>query len=435
MKILNTYFWLCTRDTSKKTGFAPIKLRISFGKKDEVNINSEIKVSPTNWNNDFKQVYGIAKSSSYNDQLNRIQKKIELIDRQLDDQDKIKTAEIIKNIYEGKGEYKRWTVLELIDEHNKTFQSNIGKKKGYSDATLEKYVRLRDSVSTFINQSYNRKDIYALEIDYTFIEKYVQFMFTEHPNGDGKGLSNETIRSSYYGKLRKIIYDAEKRNLTKRNPFATFSMEREEETDDTNWLTMSEILYITKYKFTRSPKLERIRHRVVLALYTGLAYQDLETLNVNNIYTDINGFRYIKKKRGKTGAESIIPIITEFEKLLNSYIETAEERNGKILPSLSNQRFGTYLTEMLTIMGIEKEAHPHQLRHSFAQANIDAGASAEAVSKMLGHKNTKTVLKTYAKLSKKVVMNHKDTLQSEMNKLQGLVPEEDDTKIKNMNTG
>ncbi|WP_418360202.1 tyrosine-type recombinase/integrase [Sphingobacterium detergens] len=435
MKILNTYFWLCTRDTSKKTGLAPIKLRVSFGKKDEVNINSEIKVSPENWNNEFKQIYGIAKAATYNDQLNRIQKKVELIDRQLDDKDKIKTAEIIKNIYEGKGEYKRWTILELIDEHNKIFQSNIGKKKGYSEATLDKYIRLKDSVASFIENSYKRKDIYALEIDYTFIEKYVQYMFTNHPNGDNKGLGNETIRSSYYGKLRKIVYDAEKRNLTQRNPFGNFSMERDEETDDSNWLTMSEILYITKYRFTKSPKLERIRHRVVLALYTGLAYQDLETLHVDNIHTDIKGFRYIKKKRGKTGAESIIPIIPEFEALLDSYIETSAERNGKILPSLSNQRFGTYLTEMLTIMGINKEAHPHQLRHSFAQSSIDAGASVEAVAKMLGHKNTKTVLKTYAKLSKQVVMNHKDTLQSEMNKLQGIVPEEDDTKIRNMNAG
>jgi site-specific recombinase XerD len=68
------------------------------------------------------------------------------------------------------------------------------------------------------------------------------------------------------------------------------------------------------------------------------------------------------------------------------------------LPVNSNQRLNTYLKELASTCGINKELTFHCARHTFATTvTLTNGVPIVTVSKMLGHKSLRTT-QQYAKI-------------------------------------
>lgn len=141
------------------------------------------------------------------------------------------------------------------------------------------------------------------------------------------------------------------------------------------------------------------RNRAILeTMYSsGLRVSEVISLKISNLYLDIGFIRVV----GKGNKERLIPIGDNAISHIKYYM--VERGNGKINPGnediLFLNRRGNALTRVMIFYiikdaaaraGIEKNIHPHTLRHSFATHLIEGGANLRAVQEMLGHESITT---------------------------------------------
>jgi site-specific recombinase XerD len=125
---------------------------------------------------------------------------------------------------------------------------------------------------------------------------------------------------------------------------------------------------------------------------------DLKELEGKHLDLKDDGSIWIITHSRKTGTRSAIPLLPQAQAILNTYVHTVQERNGMLLPVISNQKMNAYLKEIGEICGIEKNLTFHLARHTFATSiTLTNGVPIGTVSKMLGHTSLKTT-QIYAKV-------------------------------------
>jgi integrase/recombinase XerD len=111
--------------------------------------------------------------------------------------------------------------------------------------------------------------------------------------------------------------------------------------------------------------------------------------------------------REKTQRQISIPILPKAQEIIEKYATD----NNLVFPSISNQKFNSYLKEIADILGIEKRLSHHNGRKTFAStALLYNDVPMEIVSELLGHSNMLITQESYGKIVQKKV-------SEEMNKL------------------
>ena len=146
-------------------------------------------------------------------------------------------------------------------------------------------------------------------------------------------------------------------------------------------------------------KWEGQRNRAIIEVLfsCGLRVSELITLTLSNIYEE-DGFVRIL---GKGNKERLVPI--SGRALHELHLWYMDRRQMKIKPGEEDYVFlnrrGAHLTRtMIFIMikqyaamaGIRKTISPHTLRHSFATALLEGGASRRGIQTLLGHESIGT---------------------------------------------
>ena len=146
-------------------------------------------------------------------------------------------------------------------------------------------------------------------------------------------------------------------------------------------------------------KWEGQRNRAIIEVLfsCGLRVSELITLTLSNIYEE-DGFVRIL---GKGNRERLVPISGRAPHELHLWY--MDRRQMKIKPGEEDYVFlnrrGAHLTRtMIFIMikqyaamaGIRKTISPHTLRHSFATALLEGGASLRVIQTLLGHESIGT---------------------------------------------
>jgi integrase len=102
-------------------------------------------------------------------------------------------------------------------------------------------------------------------------------------------------------------------------------------------------------------------------------------------------------KRQKTNVQFNVRLLNIPLQILDKY--KGSQKDGKILPVISNQKLNEYLKEIADLYNVTKNLTFHMARHSFATTiALSNGVPIETVSKMLGHKSIKTT-QIYAKIT------------------------------------
>jgi integrase/recombinase XerD len=142
------------------------------------------------------------------------------------------------------------------------------------------------------------------------------------------------------------------------------------------------------------------RNRAILeTMYScGLRVSELVSLAISNLYLDVGFVRVV----GKGNKERLVPIGDEAVKRIKLYREhirvhvPVKKGNEDILflnrrgSGLSRVMVFLILKDLTAKAGIQKNVHPHILRHSFATHLVEAGADLRAVQEMMGHKSITT---------------------------------------------
>ena len=154
-------------------------------------------------------------------------------------------------------------------------------------------------------------------------------------------------------------------------------------------------------------------YAVLEILYScGLRVSEATNLQINQI----NEQEEIINILGKGKKERIVPIRKSALKAVKTYINEVRNKHlvidkkavfiGKNGKRMSRQALYNIVVNNAKLAGIQKEIHPHTLRHSFATHLLDNGADLRVVQELLGHTNigttqiythvtTKTLVKSY----------------------------------------
>ena len=383
-------FWI-KRGKADKTGKAPIYARITIdGKRAEVSTGQ--KIESDRWNVNTGSVRGNKEDArTINTVLSNIRNKIKAIYYDLTEQQRVVTADTVKNTFLGKGSLE-YSLLQIFRQHNEDMRAQVGKE--YAAGTLERYQTSLKLTKEFLKHKYNRDDIYLLELQYSFITDYEFFLKTV------RGNSHNTA-SKYLRNFKKIIRIAVVNGWLDRDPFLAYKCSLREV--KRHYLTQDELDRIMAKRFP-SERLTHVRDIFVFCCYTGLAYADVFKLSSSDISRGIDGEYWLFTERRKTGVSSNVPLLPPALEILEKYEDYAEAMNGKqLLPVITNQKLNAYLKEIADVCGINKKLTFHIARHTFATTvTLTNGVPIESVSSMLGHKNLRTT-QIYAKVVEKKV--------------------------------
>ena len=372
-------------------GVCPIYTRVTINSK-RFEFSTNKFISPDKWSTEGAKVKGNSEDArSINNQLDIIKNQIMDAEKRLYMKEIQINSENLRNELFGIKERER-LLIPIFTEHNRKIKELVGSE--YAPGTLERYETSLKHTKDFLQWKYKVSDINIEKIDHAFITEYEFYLRTER-----KCANNTAVK--YIKNFHKIINICLANGWLTKDPFANYKAKVKEVIRE--FLTEQEIQSLMEKEFV-SERLELVRDIFVFSCFTGLAYIDVKQLTPDNIVLGIDGDKWINKNRQKTDTNSKIPLLPTAQYIMDKYSDYPVNKNkGTILPILSNQKMNSYLKEIATVCGINKELTFHIARHTFATTvTLSNGVPIETVSKMLGHTNLKTT-QHYAKILDKKI--------------------------------
>ena len=377
---------------ARKNGNAPIETTITVNG-ERASFSTGKLVNIDRWDKTKQQVKGKdEEAKSLNQFLQAVRNKLYEKESELMERGFVVTAELLRDAYFDKVEaLKEKTLLTVIREHNEERKMMVGKT--VAPATYWAFEHTERLLKKFINEKYERNDVYLRELNVGFIQSFhtylLQFM----------GQNSMTKHLKF---LKKIVNLAVANCYITYNPLNIYKVEREPVEID--FLNEEELRKIINFD-TPIPRFERARDMFLFGCFTGLSYIDIKTLTNEHIEKDDMGRIWIKKRRVKTGVLSRIPLLPIAKLILDKY-----KGGERLLPIQDPADINKYLKDIAILCNINKRITFHTSRHTFASTvTLANNISLEVVSKMLGHTNTRMTTH-YAKLVDKCIGEQMDKL-------------------------
>lgn len=266
------------------------------------------------------------------------------------------------------------------------YQHYLKIERGLSENTIISYKRDVRKLILFLKD--NQITVTPISIEK---ETILQFIYEVSKNSDPK--SQARIISGLRNFFDYLVFE----NYRENNP--TELIETPKTTRKLpDSLSIEEIDILISGIDLRHPQGERNK-TILETLYScGLRVTELITLQISDLFFEEGFIRVI----GKGDKQRFIPINTETQQLINTYIKyirchTTPQKGFE--DTLFLNRRGKRLTRVMifTIIknlaietGIKKKISPHTFRHSFATHLLERGADLRAIQQMLGHESITT---------------------------------------------
>ena len=351
-------------------------------------------VEPYDW--DFEKGCVLLKSKEskeLNAFIENIKMRIRNIRAELLERGKVCTPEIIKMKFLGVEEHQKG-VVEIFKEHNERCKKL--KDIDFAAGTVQRYVTCCKHLQDFISLKYKKDDVPLRDINQQFILDFECYFKTDRK-------CNHNSTTKYLKNFKKIIRLAHAQDLIKLDPFRNIKFHLDDV--DMAYLDEGEMDALMNKKFVNE-RVRVVRDIYIFCCFTGLAFTDVKSLNIADIYNEKDGSMWIKKKRRKTKNWCHIPLLPTAVEILNKYSTHpyCVEKNVS-LPVISNQKMNAYLKEIADVCEINKELSTHTARHTFATTvTLKNKVSIEVVSKMLGHSSI-NMTKKYARVVDELIKN------------------------------
>ena len=265
-----------------------------------------------------------------------------------------------------------------------TFLDSLWLEKNLSQNTLSSYKNDLQKFRNFLEK--NNKTV--LNADHFLILSFLSMLLDQ-------GFSSKTISrnisslKSFYKYLISVDH-------LKLNPMSNIDAPKSGLFLPTT-LTVEETQLILDAPNEKRP-IELRDKAMLYALYaTGMRISELISLNMHNVDLVRGSVQVI----GKGGKERMIPLTDDAIKFIKLYILEAREilnkgkdHNNLFLSThgkqISRHSFWHRIKAYLKRVNINKDVHPHTLRHAFATHMLNNGADLRSVQLLLGHSDLAT---------------------------------------------
>ena len=389
------------RTRPNKRGEVPVCVRITVnGQRTDTTIHKSIR--PELWDDKRGQASPrSALGKSVNLYLENVRARLIHVHRELEFEQQPYTVHDVLGRFLGRRPSNRHTLVELFREHNDRCHKLVG--IDLAAATAVRYETCLKHTLAFIRHHYHSDDMDLDKVDRRFIEEFEFYLKTTC------NCCHNTA-TKYLKNFKKITRIALARKWMQQDPFAEIRfkllpVQRE----------MPEKAEIDRllHKEITIPRLAQTRDIFIFCCFTGLAFSDIKQLAPEHLVTDVQGRRWIRKPRKKTGNMCNIPLLKIPAQILERYRTDPEcVAHNVLLPVTSNQKMNAYLKELSDICGIRKQLTTHCARHFFATYTLAYGVSIESVAKMLGHSNV-NMTRHYAKVLDQTILHEMDKLPEE----------------------
>jgi len=277
----------------------------------------------------------------------------------------------------------------LMHYHN-TDQAQV-----LESGTMKNYYTTQKYVKEFLKERFKTSDKYLSELTYKFITDFEYYLRSRKPEKGQKALQTNGVMK-HLERFCKMVNLAVRLEWIERNPFHAYQLKFEKVERD--YLTKEELARIEEKQF-HIIRLQVVKDLFVFSCYTGLAYIDVFNLTPANLIEKSGNKIWIMTNRQKTNEPVRVPLLPKALAIVEKYKGHPQAlAEGKVLPSLSNQKLNSYLKEIADICDITKPLTFHIARHTFATTvTLTNGVPIETVSKLLGHTKLSTT-QIYAKV-------------------------------------
>jgi site-specific recombinase XerD len=249
----------------------------------------------------------------------------------------------------------------------------------------------RETLNSLLRFQRNRHLTFK-EIDYTYLEKYENYLRERDGTDGGIGVRMRCIRALFNFAIKRNVIDE------KNYPFKVYKVSKLKSRGVKKALTLEEINRIVALDLTEYPKLINFKNYFLFSFYTrGMNFADMVNLQWDNILDE-----KIYYKRSKTKVNFQIKLIQPVKEIL-SYYREYPSRTDFIFPILLKKnltasqienrkhkvlkQFNSALTEIGNLANIQKSITSYVARHSFATCLKQKGISTDIISESLGHQN------------------------------------------------
>lgn len=276
--------------------------------------------------------------------------------------------------------------VKLFESLLKEFLAYLKLMRNYSPNTIEAYKidiqRLLDFLESKGIDDFN-------DVDKTILSLFFSTLNT-------LGLSTKSIARNY-SSIKSFFRYLSANEFIEKNPAIKFKGPKIS-IHPPEVLSLAEIEKILDQPNTRT--LLGIRDKAMLefAYATGVRVSELLNLKKNDLFLNEEVVRIF----GKGSKERLVPIGSHAIYWLNQYLTKVRPALAKKIVSeefiflnsrgkkLSRMGFFKILREYVTRAGIDKNVHPHTIRHSFATHLLERGADIRVVQELLGHSKIST---------------------------------------------
>lgn len=397
--------FLLQKIRQNKQGICPIRCRITFNKRRK-EFSTGLFINPDYW----KSKQQIAKPSSteseyINTQLSLIKKEINQAFLFLKVNMEHFDVEDIYLKYKGVNTKKDKTLLEVFQSHNDKVEKLVGKE--YVLPTLWKYIQAKSLLKEFILFKYQKNDYQFKDLDINFINAYEFYLKSE------KNLAQSSTYKTIQ-RFKRIIKIGIAEGYIEHDPFIMYKNKNSK--SKVTFLDYNELKKLQDYHFVQ-PRLTQVRHMFIFCCYTGLAYAEMNNLSTQHITIGFDKQKWIEMYRQKTKSKVNIPLLPKAIEILDKYNMVNSSEAVKLLPTISNQKFNSYLKEIADIVGIKKRLTHHMARKTFATTILLYNdVPIEIVSELLGHSSIKITQGHYAKVVQSKVSEHILKLSNKLEK-------------------
>jgi integrase len=397
-----TILFVISANKTNQKGLCPLNCRITFNK-ERKQFSTGLFVNPLHWQNKLQKVSQLDNCSKLiNTQIELIQHKVKSTALILQLQSGDYSLDDIYNKYLGKEVKKKEHILSYYKQYLVKIKKLVGLE--IKNNTYKKFVYVGNHLEAFLKWKFKKTDYPLEELSLQFLDDFDYYLKTEKKQE--QITINKTIQ-----RLRTPIKQAISEGYLDRDPFVMHKSKTVRK--EVIFLNTAELKTFEK-AILKQKRLTMIQDLFVFCCYTGLAYNEMTNLEKQNIQIGFDDINWIQMKREKTQRQISIPILPKAQKIIEKY----STDNNRIFPSISNQKFNSYLKEISAITGIEKRLTHHIARKTFASTVLLYNdVPMEIVSELLGHSNMVITQESYGKVVQKKVSEEMKKLKFKIDKL------------------